>query len=132
LFLLPVNAQSPEASVSPDVPSPSPSITAIDDDGVSVNSDLLLLVLFFVLTCLVWIFAVVRQSLGLCLLSSVCWFGFAFVLYLTAAGNDGGLVAGFALLSVLLGVVMVVLSLYASLKVMRLGIENGRKDEGVF
>jgi hypothetical protein len=107
-------------------------------DGL-VSSDWLLLVLFFVLTCLVWVFAVVRQSLGLCLLSSVCWFGFAFVLYLTAgatadaagAGN-GGLVAGFALLSVLLGVVMVVLSLYAALRVMRLGVEKREMDEGVF
>jgi hypothetical protein len=106
-------------------PSPSPSV---DGDGGGVVGNGSLFFVFAVLVLVVWVLALIRGSVGFYALSSGLWVLFGFVLQVV--GEPGsGFVAGFTIVSFLLGVVMAVLCVVEAARLVK---SRSSDDGGVF
>jgi len=92
-------------------PSSDSFVGDVSSIGVSSVSEVAIFLVFACLVILVWFLALSRGTMGMCLLSAVCWFGFAAVLFIVGDVSSG-FVQGFSWLSTLLGVIMVVLTFY--------------------
>lgn len=68
-------------------------------------------IVFFIVVLIIWLLAIIRRSVGMTLLSGICWFSFAISLFIFG-DPDAGFTLGFAILAVLLAIIMFVLAIY--------------------
>lgn len=74
--------------------------------------------LFFAVVLIVWVLAIARQTVGMSILSAVCWFSFALALFILG-DTESAFTLGFAILAVLLCIIMFVLAFYQAFNLLK-------------
>ena len=94
--------------------------------ALAVLSPTISFVLFFAIVILVWVFAIVRQTLGMSVLSALSWFSLMFALFIVG-DLTSGLTLGMAIFSCMLGVVMIVVAIFQAFESLRRAAEEKQR-----
>ena len=87
----------------------------------------LLFVMLFALTLIIFMFAMLRKTIGMFLFSSLLWMGLSFSIW-SVADPESGLTQGSSYIFLILGLIMFILTIYIAITSIKEGQkENDRK-----